>query len=152
MSVSGDDGVTIVTLVSALAGRIVGIAYQFSGFCVGVAIAPEMAGRWCALGARGVWRYGGAGGVGWCIGGHVVLFRQSWNMRTIGAHEFAHVRQYMRWGFLFPLAYGLESVWQWLRGRHYYWDNRFEVEAYRLGREPFARVAKKSLSNRRNDA
>ena len=84
--------------------------------------------------------------------GHVVLFRQSWNMRTIGAHEFAHVRQYMRWGFLFPLAYGLESVWQWLRGRHYYWDNRFEVEAYRLGREPFTRVAKKSLSSRRNDA
>ena len=75
--------------------------------------------------------------------GHVVLFRQAWKMRAIGAHEFAHVRQYMRWGFLFPLAYGLESVWQWLRGRHYYWDNRFEVEAYRLGRERFDRPAKR---------
>ena len=41
------------------------------------------------------------------------------------------------------LAYGLESVWQWLRGRHYYWDNRFEVEAYRLGRERFNRPAKR---------
>ena len=75
--------------------------------------------------------------------GHVVLFRNSWKMRGIGAHEFEHVRQYMRWGLLFPLAYGLESLWQWLRGRHYYWDNRFEVAAYRMGRERFARLSKK---------
>lgn len=74
--------------------------------------------------------------------GHVVLFRQAWKMRAIGAHEFAHVRQYMQWGFLFPVVYGLESLWQWLRGRHYYWDNRFEVQAYQLGRERFIRAAK----------
>ena len=59
--------------------------------------------------------------------GHVVLFRNSWKMR---------------WGMLFPFAYGLESLWQWLRGRHYYWDNRFEVAAYRMGRERFARLSK----------
>ena len=76
--------------------------------------------------------------------GHVVWFRESWKIRAIGAHEFEHVRQYMRWGALFPLAYSLECFWQWLRGRHYYWDNRFEVAAYRMGRERFIRLAKKN--------
>lgn len=33
--------------------------------------------------------------------GHVVLFRQHWCIRAIGAHEFDHVRQYSRWGVFF---------------------------------------------------
>ncbi len=71
--------------------------------------------------------------------GHVVLLNQLWSVRPIGAHEFTHVRQYALWGALFPFAYGLESLWQWLRGRHFYLDNRFEVVAYRCGRERFVR-------------
>ena len=76
--------------------------------------------------------------------GHVVLFRQHWCIRAIGAHEFDHVRQYSRWGVFFPLAYVLNSAWQWLRGRHYYWDNHFEVSAYRYERERFTRLTRKN--------
>ena len=75
--------------------------------------------------------------------GHVVLFRNAWSIRGIGAHEFEHVRQYMCWGFLFPLVYGLESLWQFVHQRHYYWDNRFEKAAYQRGRERFFRVSKR---------
>ena len=71
--------------------------------------------------------------------GHVVWFTHRWAVRPIGAHEFAHVRQYACWGVFFLPAYFFESAWQWLRGRHYYWDNRFEVAAYRCGRERFCR-------------
>lgn len=71
--------------------------------------------------------------------GHVVWLNQIWSVRPIGAHEFTHVRQYALWGVFFLPAYFLESAWQWLRGRHYYWDNRFEVAAYRCGRERFCR-------------
>jgi hypothetical protein len=39
------------------------------------------------------------------------------------------VRQYERWGVVFFLAYPLSSLWQAARGRHYYWDNWFEVQA-----------------------
>ena len=47
------------------------------------------------------------------------------------AHERVHVAQYERWGPLFLPAYFASSLWQWLRGRRAYWDNRFEVEARR---------------------
>lgn len=71
--------------------------------------------------------------------GQVVLLNQRWAIRPIGAHEFEHVRQYLRWGGLFVLANGVESLWQWGCGRHYYWDNRFEVAAYRYERTRFER-------------
>ena len=47
-------------------------------------------------------------------------------------HEHVHVRQYERWGpFMLP-AYFLSSLLAWRRGGHYYFDNRFEREAYGL--------------------
>lgn len=79
--------------------------------------------------------------------GHVVWLSDRWMVRPIGAHEFVHVRQYAWLGGLFPVIYGLESLWQWLRGGYYYWDNRFEIAAYRCGREHFIRVGKKSPSS-----
>lgn len=33
--------------------------------------------------------------------GHVVWLNQLWAVRPIGAHEFAHVRQYALWGVFF---------------------------------------------------
>jgi len=51
-------------------------------------------------------------------------------------HEHAHARQALCWGPLFALAYGLECLIAWLRGRHWYWDNRFEVAARRAERAP----------------
>jgi hypothetical protein len=42
-----------------------------------------------------------------------------------------HVRQYETWGPLFLPAYLMASLIAALRGRHFYFDNAFEVEAYR---------------------
>ena len=63
--------------------------------------------------------------------GHVVLAVDAHEMARCRAHERVHVAQYERWGPLFLPAYLGSSLWQWLRGRDAYWDNRFEVEARR---------------------
>jgi hypothetical protein len=44
-------------------------------------------------------------------------------------HELVHVEQALRWGVLFPLAYGLCSAWAWAHGRCAYADNYFERQA-----------------------
>lgn len=64
--------------------------------------------------------------------GHVVLAVDAREMARCRAHERVHVAQYERWGPLFLLAYLGSSLWQWLQGRHAYWDNGFEVEARRV--------------------
>lgn len=48
---------------------------------------------------------------------------------TTRRHEQQHVKQGFKWGVLFPIAYGLASVWAWARKKHYYWDNVFEIDA-----------------------
>jgi hypothetical protein len=48
--------------------------------------------------------------------------------RTL-AHELVHVEQALRWGPVFPLAYGLCSVWQKCHGQCPYTNNYFELEA-----------------------
>ncbi len=64
--------------------------------------------------------------------GHVVLGRTLETLDRIRGHELVHVRQVEKWGLLFLPAYLLSSVWARLRGRHYYYDNRFEREAFAL--------------------
>jgi hypothetical protein len=64
--------------------------------------------------------------------GHVVVAVDEQELDRHRAHERVHVRQYERWGPAFLPAYVASSAWQWLEGRHPYWDNRFEVEARRL--------------------
>lgn len=64
--------------------------------------------------------------------GHVVVAITREELHVIGAHERVHVAQYERWGIFFFPAYGASSLWQLLRGRDAYWDNRFEVEARAL--------------------
>lgn len=61
--------------------------------------------------------------------GHVVLAATPEDQARLRRHERVHVAQYERWGPLFLLAYPAESLWQWLRGRRPYLDNRFEREA-----------------------
>ena len=61
--------------------------------------------------------------------GHAVIGVTHAELARLRLHEHEHVRQYERWGPLFLLAYPLESLWQLLRGRHLYLDNRFEVAA-----------------------
>jgi hypothetical protein len=64
--------------------------------------------------------------------GHTVLGRTPADLACTREHELVHVAQYERWGPLFIPAYLGASAWLWLRGRHPYWDNPFEKEAYGL--------------------
>jgi hypothetical protein len=61
--------------------------------------------------------------------GHVVLYRTADDALALHTHEIVHVRQWERWGVIFPVAYAVASVMAWLGGGHYYWENCFEVEA-----------------------
>lgn len=71
------------------------------------------------------------GGISAITLGHVVVGQDDQTLDATRGHERVHVRQYERWGPLFIPAYLLASGWVWLRGRHPYLDNPFEVEAYR---------------------
>lgn len=62
--------------------------------------------------------------------GHVVLGSSADVLGSLRVHERVHVRQYEHWGPLFVPAYLVDSLWQWLRGRHPYRDNRFERPAF----------------------
>jgi hypothetical protein len=66
--------------------------------------------------------------------GHVILARDAASLDRYRDHERVHVRQWVRWGPLFVVAYPLASLWAWLRGRDPYRDNRFEREAWRSSR------------------
>jgi len=61
--------------------------------------------------------------------GHVILGRKHGVLKAYRNHEYVHVRQYERWGVLLPVLYLLASVWALLKGKHFYWDNSFEIEA-----------------------
>jgi hypothetical protein len=64
--------------------------------------------------------------------GHVIVGQDRDVLDHVRAHEHVHIRQYARWGpFMLP-AYFLSSFVAWRRGNHYYFDNRFEREAYGL--------------------
>jgi uncharacterized protein (DUF2062 family) len=64
--------------------------------------------------------------------GHVVVARDAQSLEATRAHERVHVRQSEIWGPLFVPAYLAASVMAILRGRHFYFDNAFEVEAFRV--------------------
>jgi hypothetical protein len=61
--------------------------------------------------------------------GHVILGQDEAMLAGCRAHERVHVRQYERWGVLFFPLYAASSLWQLARGRDWYRDNHFEVEA-----------------------
>jgi hypothetical protein len=63
--------------------------------------------------------------------GHVVLGTDALQLDACRAHERVHVRQYERWGPLFPLLYVASSASAFLTGRRFHADNRFEREASR---------------------
>ena len=62
--------------------------------------------------------------------GHVVLAQDAKSLGRSRQHEQVHVRQYERWGVVFPLAYLVASGWALLSGGDPYRDNRFEREAF----------------------
>ena len=61
--------------------------------------------------------------------GHVVIACSAQQQNALRQHERVHVAQYELWGPLFLLAYPLESLFQLIRGRRPYLDNRFESAA-----------------------
>jgi hypothetical protein len=65
--------------------------------------------------------------------GHVVLATDAQMHERTRAHERVHVRQCERWGPLFLPAYAAASLAALARGKHFYFDNVFEKQAY--GRE-----------------
>lgn len=64
--------------------------------------------------------------------GHVVLGVDEFALDDTRDHERVHVRQYERWGPLFIPLYLASSLFAWLRGKHPYFDNVFEREAFDL--------------------
>jgi hypothetical protein len=62
--------------------------------------------------------------------GHTILGLDADVLKEVREHEFVHVRQYERWGPLFVPAYLFCWCVLWWRGKHPYFDNPFEVEAY----------------------
>lgn len=62
--------------------------------------------------------------------GHVIIAGDAMIARRLRAHEQIHVRQYERWGMLFPVAYLAASAMAILRGECPYRGNRFEQEAF----------------------
>jgi hypothetical protein len=64
--------------------------------------------------------------------GHTIIGQTPEEMRIVRKHEQAHVRQYERWGPFFIPAYLLCSLYLIIRGREYYRNNPFEIEAYEI--------------------
>lgn len=62
--------------------------------------------------------------------GHVIVARDVATADRLRAHEQVHVRQYERWGLLFPLVYLGSSASAVIRGECPYRGNVFEREAF----------------------
>jgi hypothetical protein len=71
-----------------------------------------------------------------CLG-HVLLGQDRDSLNHARDHEHVHVRQCERWGVFIVPAYLLSSFLAWRRGGHFYFDNRFEREAYGLDAAKF---------------
>jgi hypothetical protein len=67
--------------------------------------------------------------------GHVVLAVDPFALDFTRDHERVHVAQCERWGPLFIPAYGIASLVALARGKHFYRDNAFEVQAYDLAHQ-----------------
>jgi hypothetical protein len=113
--------------------------YTLLGLAIGLGLGGRL--RW----VEGVFEIQGRG-VAWLLNrmpvraaamtmGHTVLGVDLRLLEKTRRHERVHVRQFERWGFLMGPAYVLASVYLFLRGRDFYRDNPFEVEAYRVEKE-----------------
>lgn len=62
--------------------------------------------------------------------GHVVVGRSPRHLDACRPHQLIHVRQYEHWGPLFVPMYLIWWFFLLSRGKHPYYDNPFEREAY----------------------
>lgn len=92
-----------------------------------------LGGVWLAVGGRLPWvlAHYPFGAVQAMAVGRVILAGDAASLRCHLRHEWAHVRQFARFGLFFPLLYLLELLRQVLRGKSPYFDNFFECEARR---------------------
>lgn len=90
-----------------------------------------LGGVWLAYGGALPWllRHHPVGAVAAATMGRVIMAGDRTTLRCHLRHEWAHVRQFLRWGLLFPLLYVLELLRQLLMGKSPYFDNIFEQEA-----------------------
>ncbi|MBL8520559.1 MAG: hypothetical protein JNK75_07780 [Betaproteobacteria bacterium] len=112
--------------VSAIALLAAGLNCLFRGRIVRCGIALE------ATGGLVPWLLGAGshrGTIAAITLGHVIFARDTAAAARWRSHEHAHVRQYERWGVLFPIAYAAATVLAGLRGDDAYRDNAFEIEA-----------------------
>jgi hypothetical protein len=130
-------------VISTLASWVRIAGYLWAGpitlLALVIGLVVRLTGGTCRWRAGVLEVYGGAasallrlhpvGKVVACTLGHGVVARDRPTLEASRAHELEHVRQFARWGVLFPVLYLLESAGQWLRGRHPYADNRFERAA-----------------------
>ncbi|MEO7322114.1 MAG: signal peptide prediction [Burkholderiales bacterium] len=110
---------TLLGLALALLARLSGGTWAIRG---GVVEA-------CGPAARMMLRLHPVGGVTAMALGHVVIARDSSCLAQSRAHEREHVRQFERWGLLFPVVYVGESAYCWISGQDPYLANRFERAA-----------------------
>lgn len=122
-------------------GRLLRLAWPLPWTLAGLLLAlPALLGggwQWRRVDGTGaLCAHGGLSGrilarswIGAITIGHLVLARDSATLERTLAHELVHVRQFERWGLLFPLLYLWASWEAWRHGGRAYWDNRYEVEA-----------------------
>ena len=109
-----------------------GLVLAFIAYCLGASVKFR----------RGVWEVAGNSRTPFLHAlssdldaitlGHVILGRNHGTLTRWRSHEHVHIRQYERWGLLFPFLYALASFKALFTGKRFYWDNVFEVEARRL--------------------
>ncbi|WP_298608621.1 hypothetical protein [uncultured Thiothrix sp.] len=61
--------------------------------------------------------------------GHIVLGISPYYLDCTRVHEREHVRQFERWGFLFPFIYFGAGLWALTKGKRFYLDNPYEIAA-----------------------
>jgi hypothetical protein len=101
-------------IVTGGSGRRVGRVFEFHG-----GVLPRLLSRTPLIAGAAAITFG-----------HTVLGRSQADLDFCRNHELVHVAQYERWGPLFIPAYLLFSLAAAARGKHPYWDNPFEQEAY----------------------
>lgn len=108
----------VLGIVSGARARVSGGALEVGGGLLGPLLT------------RGIPRFP----IGAITLGHVVLGASASKLDACRVHERVHVRQYERWGGLFPILYlGASLVALW-RGRSLYAGNAFEREAFGVER------------------
>lgn len=86
-----------------------------------------LAGTW----VRAFFRNGNFGAMTWAgvVFTADILLPHDEQDAAILRHELVHFRQAMRWGALFPVAYGAASLLAWIGDGDAYTNNAFEVAA-----------------------